>query len=68
MLPFDAQAPELFHAAYDLGWYEGFDTFVLVGTQLERYRRDPERHAAHLAFVRRGDDCRGVEPAPHDQL
>jgi hypothetical protein len=52
-LPFDAERPEIYAGAYELGWYDGFDTFVLVGTQVERYRRDPSRYAPQLAFIDR---------------
>ncbi len=51
LLPFDATHPAIYAGAYRLGWYEGFETFVLVGTQVDRYRRDPETYRVQLAFV-----------------
>jgi len=53
LLPFDATNPGAYAGAYDLGWYDGFDTFILVGTQVERYRRDPDTYARQLAFIER---------------
>jgi hypothetical protein len=50
-LPFDAEQPEVYAGAYELGWYRGFGTFVLVGTQYDRYRRDPDRYRTQLAFI-----------------
>jgi tetratricopeptide (TPR) repeat protein len=49
-LPFDARDPARVAAAYDLRWYEGFDTFILVGSFDERYQVAPERFRAALAF------------------
>lgn len=53
VLPFDSARPEIYAGAYDIGWYDGFDTFVLVSTQTDRYARSPERHARQIAFVNR---------------
>ncbi len=53
VLPFTADDPRVYAGAYQLGWYEGFDTFILVGTQFDRYRRDPNAHGAQLAFFDR---------------
>lgn len=53
LLPFDTTNPRAYAGAYELGWYDGFDTFILVGTQVERYRRDPDTYARQLAFIDR---------------
>jgi tetratricopeptide (TPR) repeat protein len=53
VLPFDVNHPEAYAGAFDLGWYHGFDTFILVGTQVERYRRDPDTYARQLTFIDR---------------
>ncbi len=50
-LPFDSVNPERFAGAYDLRWYDGFDTFVVSDALFDRYARDPERHTAPLRFL-----------------
>jgi tetratricopeptide (TPR) repeat protein len=50
LLPFDARGRPIYDAAYQLGWYEGFDTFVFVSTQVDRYLRAPSRYAQQLRF------------------
>jgi tetratricopeptide (TPR) repeat protein len=49
-LPFDAVDPARVAAAYDLRWYEGFDTFILVGSFDERFEHAPDRFRAARAF------------------
>jgi tetratricopeptide (TPR) repeat protein len=50
LLPFDARGRPIYDAAYQLGWYEGFDTFVFVSTQVDRYLRAPSRYERQLRF------------------